>query len=492
MAVEFRCPECRTKLRLASAPDPGEEVECPKCAHVFPAPDLAEAGYKPKKKSAPAGDEDRPKKSAEDGAAGEKPPEKAADKKKLPKRKKAKKKKSNPLVLVGVVLGALAFLGVMVGALVWFLGRKSAAVEMMSYLPEDTTEAVGLNINHLQKYPEFYKQVEPLYANTSFKRTADTLARALGTDVNDLVDYAVMGFGRSGSAIVLRTKKEFDTEGLKKLPGAKEQTADGLRYYRITDISGTGFSGTRAFAPTNRLVVFCPGTIPDGTFRNMLKGNKDNADKALVGRMGPLGTRVSKGTWWLFRVGDRLIPPRPAPAAAAPDGGFGTGTNEEAQLAEMMAKEATSAKGVGFKASVGSREIRFEVVVWYPDGEKASSTAKKWKESELAKGDEGEPPRWWKSVTSKVGGDKKIQIQLLSNIGFTSSGELFVARTAVDTVVLGNSAGGIVNALTGQQAADPSAGGGQGPGPPGGAPPPPGVPSGPQGPPPGRGGPGPP
>jgi hypothetical protein len=37
MAVEFRCPECRAKLRLPEAPDADAEIECPKCGHVFPA-----------------------------------------------------------------------------------------------------------------------------------------------------------------------------------------------------------------------------------------------------------------------------------------------------------------------------------------------------------------------------------------------------------------------------------------------------------------------
>ena len=39
MAVELRCPECRTKLRLKETPDAGTEIECPKCGHGFPAPE---------------------------------------------------------------------------------------------------------------------------------------------------------------------------------------------------------------------------------------------------------------------------------------------------------------------------------------------------------------------------------------------------------------------------------------------------------------------
>src|SRR5947209_5783241 len=145
MAVEFRCPECRAKLRVPEAPDPGDDVECPKCAHTFPAPDLEGDGGGRSKKSATA---------VLPPKAEAKP--KAEEKKVLPKRRKAKKKKSNPALLAGIVVGGLVFIGLVTALLVWYTRRAPASVEMMYYLPEDTELATGFNIGHVQTYPALF------------------------------------------------------------------------------------------------------------------------------------------------------------------------------------------------------------------------------------------------------------------------------------------------------------------------------------------------
>src|SRR3954471_6036630 len=102
MAVELRCPECRAKLRLPADPEPGTDVECPKCSNVFPAPDpdtgeVPDARARKKK----GGDGDKPKKKAADPAGdqpaeGEKKPEekKPAPEGKARKKRRAKKNKT--------------------------------------------------------------------------------------------------------------------------------------------------------------------------------------------------------------------------------------------------------------------------------------------------------------------------------------------------------------------------------------------------------------
>ena len=486
MAVEFRCPECRAKLRLSEAPEPGEEVECPKCNHVFPAPDVEPNGRPAaaRKKTRPADDEadDRPrkKKSAGDGADEDRPAEKKSEfkapveqpKEGKRKKRKFKKQKTNKGLLVGVVVGGLVVLGLIVGLLVWYLGRKSAAAEMMAYLPEDANHAIGLNVGHLQKYPEFYKTVERTWDNTTFKRSADALAKALGQDTNDMIDYMVTGFGPSGFAYVLRTKKEFDQGAISKLPGAKSYSADGVTYYTADDVGGA-YGGLKVFAPTNRIVVFAQSGIRDDLVKKMLKGNSADPDKTILGRTGPLAKRMTRGTWWI--ISDTKIAAPPPPAQG--QGPLGGGGDNPAEMQKVFSDNASSAKAWGFKASAGSKEIRFELVLWCRDAEAAGELAKKWKESEIAKGDEGEPPRWFKTAIQRFG-DRKVGQDIMANIGFTSSGELFVARTAVDTKNIMAGINSVVTTVTGSQAA-PS-GGGRGGGPPGG---PPGGGPGPGGPP---------
>ena len=51
--------------------------------------------------------------------------------------------------------------------------------------------------------------------------------------------------------------------------------------------------------------------------KKMLNGNADNMEKSILTRMGPLGRRVSKGTWWGFRMIEGAPQNKPAPPPAA-------------------------------------------------------------------------------------------------------------------------------------------------------------------------------
>ena len=468
MAVELRCPECRAKLRLPDDPEPGTDVECPKCSNVFAAPD-PDTGEVPdsrgeKKKSA---GEKAKKKPAADAPDGEKKPEekKPAPEGKKPKKRRAKKHKSNPAVLWAAIGGGVLFLALVVSLLVWYFMRKPATYEMMGHLPADCDSVTGLHVGHLQKYPEFFKTVQSSYSGTGFVKAAVAVGKALGVEnVNDILDYVLYGEGKSGFALVLRMKREIDTGALSKLPGAQERAVDGRKVYSVDSYRGSG--RMKAFAPTNRLVVFCDDAIPDATLRQMLGGNKDN-DKAVVPRMGPLAKRITRGTFWhvqLYETAESK-PQQPPPSK---EGREEPGSHFAKQFADI----SQPAKGYGFKASVGSREIRLEYAVWFRDGETANTWYDKYKSSELAKGDEVDPPKWWTDVTRQLG-DKKIGQEMLNNLGAKSSGEMFVIYTACDTKSLMFGIGSVVGKITGQsQGGMGGPGGMPGGGPPGGMPPP--------------------
>ena len=67
-------------------------------------------------------------------------------------------------------------------------------------------------------------------------------------------------------------------------------------------------------------------------------------------------------------------------------------------------------------------------------------------------------------------GDQKVSREILSNLGFTSSGDVFIIKTECDTKILMTSMTSLLGKVSGQQ----SSGGGGGPGltPQGGGPPP--------------------
>jgi hypothetical protein len=172
------------------------------------------------------------------------------------------------------------------------------------------------------------------------------------------------------------------------------------------------------------------------------------------------------------------------PEEGVPQGKGGGGDDHKSKKRAFFSDGMNGSGGIGVKASLGSREVRFEMVVSHKDIDRASAYAKKMKESELGKGDEGTPPQWFKDDTSAFG-DKKITAQLVSNIGFGSSGDLFFVKSAVDTADL-QQAGSMMGKVLGisnrgrggAPMAAPPGGGAPGGGPPGGRPPGVGPPGG--------------
>jgi len=502
MAVELRCPDCRAKLRLKAAPEAGTEVECPKCGTVFPAPepepeDDADAPLKTAKS-----DDEKPKKSSETR-------DKKADAKKgpggeakAPRKRKAKKRETSKTALIAVICAGTILIACMSGVLVWYFTRTSKAVEMFYYVPEDAQAAWGINLGHVQKYPVFYKAINALITGAPFKPAADAVAKAAGTDMDGLVDYVAVAESLNGgvvqsATIVFRTKTEFDAADLSKIPGAEKKTLDGKTYYLVPSLL-QGNASARVFAPTNRLVVVCPDTINEPVFKKMINGHPDSRDKTLGVRMGALGKRVTRGTFWQLMMFDNAATVEDAlpPVNAAAAGGKSSADDPKAKKRAEYSDGMKGSFGIGVKASLGSRELRLEMIVSEKDGGRASEYAKKMKESEIGKGDEGTPPPWFKDETSSLG-DKKIGAQVISNLGFGASGELFFVKTAVDTTDVQQSATKILGMVLGKTAQSAGGSPGIGPGGPGvgpgggggpvrpggppGAPGPPGRPNGPPG-----------
>jgi hypothetical protein len=504
MAVELRCPECRTKLRLAEAPEPDSEIECSKCGSVFPTDDnLVHAGgsdgdEKPsKKKSVEDNRKEQKTKDKPDASAPNKPSDNAKKNEKkadIPfkrKKRRAKKIKTNPVVMWSIIGGALLLSSIAAGILIWMSNRKGATQEMMSYLPDECDEMSGMNYGHLRKYPEFYKSCETLFASKGFKRAADIFSKAIGEKTEEVLDLVIQGEGKAGGkpegapveATVLRTKQEFDTSLLKNIPGAKEYSSEGVKYYTIDDIPELKYSDIRVFAPTNRIVVFCRGDMGESKFKAMLTGNRDNPDNTVFKRAGPLVKAVTRGTVWKLFLYDRSIARPVAPPVPA-DGR----ENAEDDMKREIAEICSTAKGSGYKASVGSRDVRGEWVIWFKDSDAAASMAKKWKGKEWMNDDEKPPPRWWKIVAGKSGGGKTAENALKDALSFRSSGETFTIRTSLETKTLAPSIGTLVQAFLGGQRGGlgpnmdgpggPGGGGPPGGGPPGGGPPGGGPPGG--------------
>lgn len=502
MAFELHCPDCKSKLRLASEPWPGTDIECPKCGSVFAAPDPRGGDASPAKKKPATGD--RPRKPApkpaededEDDTPEQKPAATATEDEKKPEQKKPeqkkrkkrriKKKESSKTVLILVCVFGAMVLGTVITVLVWFLNRKPGAYELMVYLPQDTYFVTGLNVGHLQKYPKLWEKIDEQTKGNAFHLAAQAVATAAGSKPDDMLDYVVWGQRPGGgSALVLRMKADFDPSILAKLPGAQEmKSSSGSKYYSANHYNSSTGGRVRVFAPTNRVVVFCESQIPEDLFDKMTKGNADAGEKLITTRVGPLGKRVVRGTFWCIQCFDT-----PGTEIKEPKASEGAGAVQQGEaIRGQTAKTASGTKGIGFKLAVGSRSVKVEVVVWQKDAETVANKYKEFKTSVLDKADE-EEPKWWKDAATVMGA-KKTARDLWANVSSTTSGELFIVYSRVDTVlILEDGVNGIVTLITGERAQSgvltPGGPGGRPPG--GGGGPPPGGGGGP--PPGGAGGP---
>ncbi|QDU22298.1 zinc ribbon domain-containing protein [Urbifossiella limnaea] len=462
MAVELRCPDCRAKLKLKKAPEPGTEVECPECYAVFDAPEAEDVRTDddtppPRRRPADdADDDDRPRKKKK--PKKEKPAAGAP----TPRKRKAKKKETNKPLLIGLIAGGLAFLALNVFMLAWFFLKKPAAYELMNYLPPDCTSVSGSNIGHVRKYIEFYKKFESQVNESSFKRAADVVSAAVGGDKNEFLDYMVMGTnGKGEEAMVLKTRTPFDQSLLSKMPGARKAAADGRDYYTVDAIPGVFNGPLKVFSPTPKLVVLCPAGVSGGTFNKMIAGNAGDLENATAARFGPLGKRIVRGTaWYMLTYDNNSRPKEPDnkdPGAAGGD------------FEKQFAQATKSPKAGGFKISVGSRNVRFEGCLEFADSDAAKALRDRFRDSPLAKTDDAslDPPRYWKQFVSKMIGNQKVGVELYTNLGATTSGDLFIISSECDTLSLMESSSTLVGKMTGSGAGGGGGGGGgRGPGPP--------------------------
>ena len=269
----------------------------------------------------------------------------------------------------------------------------------MLYLPDDCDEVWGINLGHLQKYPEFYKTCEDSFANTGFKRAADILSRALGQETNDTITYVVQGVGRAGgtgqevAATVLRTKEEFDPGMLGRMPSAQKGTRNGVNYYVIPDIPELGYGGIKVFAPTNRIVVFTRFDTPESKFDAMLTGHEDNKEATPGVRAGQLAKQVVRGTAWRFMLYGRSVT-KLRRADTQPSAG---GSESEDDLLRRRRSPRSSPTPRGAASRPASARARSAASG--SSGTRTRTTAngmlKKWREKDWVQDEEKDPPKFF-------------------------------------------------------------------------------------------------
>ncbi len=358
-----------------------------------------------------------------------------------------------------LVTGAFLLIGV-ICVLTWFFLRTPKAIEMFYYVPDNAQLATGINIGHAQVSGKLTRPSGRARKEPSSEQIGDAIAKGDDTDFDSLIDYVVKGEHIEGTtidcwSIVYHTKYPFDQASLANITGAQQKKLSNTddRVYYLATIAGRRL---RLFSPKPRLIVAYPDGVKEDVFRKIYDGNADNRQGTLGVRMGRLGKRVVKGTFWQMGVYDEKFKP---PVVEKPkDGAL---VDDETGFRVTLSEALRGSKGYGVKASLASSEVQFEMVVWHPDSDPASAYAAKMKESELAIRAMKAPRRGWFTSKTQGLGDKKVGIQVLSSISFGSSGDLFYVKAACDAKDAKQNIGSMVHKVMGTENR-PAGPGGQG------------------------------
>lgn len=379
MLLATRCPECRAKLRLDVAPDPGETIECPKCGSVFSPDEEAEAPppkvKKPKK-------EKKEKKAA--GPVG-------------PKKRKVKKKKTNPALLFGALGGALVFVIALGIGLFYYLGQAGKVEEMLCYVPGDCNLVRGVNTGQISKYPGFASEMDP-YITSQIKTAAGDLATAVGfDDPEDMMDYVIIakskkGTGSTGRVYVFKAKRSFSKlDPLSEATGMKAADSNGTTYYRS---SGKGLlANANVFAPTKKLIVVVAAGPQQSELTNAVAaGGVKNKENMFAGKAGDTGRKISAGNNWI------LIRSEGPLKNYAKELGAGV-----KQSFPAFAKACESASVIGWWTSYGSKGVSYGGGLDCGDSTEAWEVVRSMRDSELGKQDDAEIPNDLKRTVSASG-----------------------------------------------------------------------------------------
>lgn len=402
MLLATRCPECRAKLRLDAAPDPGETIECPKCGSLFSPDDEADVAPPPKVK--------KPKKEKKPaGPVG-------------PKKRKVKKKKTNPVLLFGSLGVALAFVIALSVFLFIYIGKAGKVEEMLCYVPGDCNLVRGVNTGQIGKYPGFASEMDQ-FITSQVKSAAGDLATAVGFDDGDeMQDYVIIakskkGPGSTGRVYVFKAKRSFPKpDPLSGAPGMSAASSNGTTYYRCT---GNGLlANANIFTPTSKLVVVvAAGPQQSELTTAVAAGGVKNKENMFAGKAGDTGRKITSGNNWILIRTEGPLKNYAKDLGASVKGPF-----------PAFGKACETARVIGWWTSYGSKGVSFGGGVECADSTEAWDVVRSMREGELGKQDDAEIPNDMKRAVS-ISGNKEFR-EFLAWLKFRGYGNCayFTAR----------------------------------------------------------------
>jgi hypothetical protein len=392
MAFDVRCPECKVRLRLDEAPEPGVEIECPRCdASFMPPSPGGTKGSEEKAKDKPKSE--KPKKKEKAKTAG--------------KKRNVKKKRTNPVVLlVAIGFGFLFLFGVGM-AMIWVLNRPGKVMDMMGYVSGECNYARGLNFSHWNKYPGYASEVSKIFTS-EMKAGSDECAKAAGADPEVFIDYLLIGKARyNGSTTtvyVFRTNRSFGVDKMSTLPGARP---NGTNTYSLGANAPGILAGSSVYVPNNRTIVVVSRGAKSSQLLTDAQAGKANS---FAKYFNDTIKTTARGASWLIVRNEGML--KNYIAETGSKGSDLPGVTDRTKVATTM----------GVWCTPGGSGVRVGLSLECSSRKDASDFVTAMKGGPLGKGDESEPTNVLK--TSGVSGfsDKKAFGEFMQYATFTSMG----------------------------------------------------------------------
>ena len=263
--VTFACPECQTNLKTSQRIGADQEVRCPKCGTVFPAP--PETSF-----SAP--DDSRIEATSDFDESGSSEAF----------QNRSRSNRTKKILLASALIVALFTAGT--AYFVWHTienwGRNTGTgrEDPLAFVPAESTLVMGVDMGALADHPAWAALIEK--GIRDLNRTPifwDDCKTNTGVEFRDLFDHIILAFKLDGLnpsepphlTLIAHSRLPFNQNRVRDSEkDMYRQVAEGKTYYERND--GNIMDLTRLYMPSDRILIL--SNLPQYDFETLLEKDR--------------------------------------------------------------------------------------------------------------------------------------------------------------------------------------------------------------------------
>jgi len=268
--ITFACPQCQTNLKTSQRIDVDQEVRCPKCGTVFPAPpETISFGFDDSPMTG-SGEVDGPEFSGTF-------------------QRRSKPNRTKTIILGSAIIVALFTAGT--AYLTWKIienwGRNEGTgrEDPLAFVPPESTLVVGVDMGALADHPDWADQIEKgIRQLNQFPIFWDDCKANTGIEFRELFDQVILAFKLEGLnqnevphiTLIAHSRLPFNQNRIRDSEkDMYREVSHGKTYYKRND--GNLMDLSWLFMPSDRILVL--SSLPEYDFEPLME--KDGSDPLL-------------------------------------------------------------------------------------------------------------------------------------------------------------------------------------------------------------------